>query len=90
MLAQASATPACLQTHIKSLHPNHPGVPANAKVTAATLFPENGDVEAANPPGNPTLVSPRPLQVKYDANSGTVTAALAPRSFSTIVLTATA
>ena len=60
------------------------GMAVAADVAGTALAAPNGDVEAANPPGNPALVSPVPFAAKAAAD-GTVAATLAPRSFTVLV-----
>ena len=60
------------------------GMPVAVNVAGTTLSAPNGDLEAANPPGDPARVSPVSFGAKAAADN-TVAATLAPRSFTVLV-----
>ena len=78
-LANDDAQPKLLTLTVAGVHPS-------AVAQATTLFAANGDVETANPPSDPTRVSPQPLAVTF--TDGAVRATLPGHSFTSIVLTA--
>ena len=62
-------------------------LPPNPVAVATTIHPQNGDENAANSPGDPTNVSPKPASINLQSDDGVVLVKLQPRSFTTITLT---